>query len=80
MPIGDAIRFIKDIRVNESLRCGSYCTDNADSFRKYIEENGYSFSDAEFEDALRNLKVNAASQNSADELVEIEQWYMLMHC
>lgn len=78
MPMNDAFTFLGVCRTDEGFRQKSYACADDDAFRLFIAESGYSFSDAEFEDALRATELRCRDEYEADEIKQLGQWYRLM--
>jgi len=78
MPMHYAFAFIGTCRTDEDFRLASYaCADDA-SFRLFVAESGFSFTDAEFEDALRATELKCRDEYEVDEIKQLGQWYRLM--
>lgn len=78
MAMVDAFRFLAACRKDDSFRLQSYGFSGEGGFRAFILREGYSFSDAEIDDALRSLELRSVDEYEAEEIKQLKQWYSLM--
>jgi hypothetical protein len=78
MSIKDAERLILDIRSNANLRNGAYNCNGGTSLQSYFVAQGYVFNDYEWEDAANAMRLKAADEESAAEIMDIREWYRHM--
>ena len=78
MPMMDAIRLLRDVSADADLRCALNTPDSEISFREYVKNIGYDFTEHELEDAERSLVLRCAYENQADEIRETALWLKLL--
>jgi hypothetical protein len=78
MAMKDAERLITDMREDAGLRHGAYGCADGNSLREFFAGKGYSFDDLEWENAANSMRLKAADAESAEEILEIREWYRFM--
>lgn len=77
MPVNDALKFINEFRANHEFRAALNSLNTRDELSRFLQWNGYNFSNNEFEDGLRSLLLKCGDEDEADEVKEIGMWYKL---
>jgi hypothetical protein len=78
MSLKDAEKLILDIRSDADLRNGAYLCNDGISLQSYFSARGYIFNDYEWEDAANSMRLKAADEEAAAELMDIREWYRHM--
>jgi hypothetical protein len=75
MPISDAKMFLKDLTVSETLRDSLYDAASRNEISDILKAIPYEFNNDELDNAYRNLLVNCRSEEQAECLKEVRQWW-----
>lgn len=75
MSMHDAFRFVVACRDDGEFRARLYPFADREEFRRGVEAEGFSFTDAEIQDAFRGLELRSADEEEASEIRELGQWY-----
>jgi hypothetical protein len=78
MPIGHAIRLIKELDSDADLRrCMNKC-DTLEELEALLLSKGHNFTTYEFEEAVNHLHVACATYEQANALMAKANWYMFL--
>ena len=79
MAIQNAMNFINDASRDKNLRTGLYTLKQEDILPE-LEKLGYAFSLDEFEESINMLHVQCQSEEQANKLFEVVNWFKLLCC
>lgn len=77
MPLNDAINFIKNAGSDKALRQSLYTVKTEEIFPS-LESKGYKFTPAEFEESINLLHVKCQTEDEANHLFEVVNWFKML--
>jgi hypothetical protein len=78
MPLNDAKNFLHEAMRNTQLRTTLLKASSRKDLEAILKANSYVFTLSEIEDAYRNLLVNCQSEEQAQLVKDIKQWWEML--
>ena len=75
MAINDALKLIKAIGTDASLRREMVSCTSYDELKEYLFNKGFDFTQHEFDEAVNSLHVKCQTYENASELMSKSEWY-----
>lgn len=75
MAINDAMKLLKAIDGDASLRREMVSCTSMDELKEFLFNKGYSFTHGEFEEAVNNMHVKCQTYENASDLMGKVEWY-----
>lgn len=78
MPIADAKKFLVEVMQNETLRGALNTADGEAGREAVLAEVGFRFNAQEFEEAWRHELTQCQTQELAEQLHDLHQWWQML--
>ncbi|MFI3248914.1 MAG: Nif11-like leader peptide family natural product precursor [Rikenellaceae bacterium] len=77
MSIQLAIDFLARVQGDDDFRKGCYKYRSREELLKHLQQEGYSFSEEEFENAINHLLLRCSEESQATEVYHLQSWFNL---
>ncbi len=77
MSIQAAIDFLARVQVDQDFRQSCYNYRSKEDILKHLQQEGYSFSEGEFENAINHLLLRCSDESQASEVYQLQSWFAL---
>lgn len=77
MSISHAIDFLARVQTDLDFRKGCYKCQSHDQLLDYLAEQGYKFTELEFENAVNHLLLRCDTEDQAFEIHHLQSWFKL---
>ncbi len=77
MSIQAAIDFLARIQSEDDFRKSCYTARTQEELLKKLQQEGYSFSEGEFENAINHLLLRCSEESQAAEVYQLQGWFRL---
>ncbi len=77
MSIQAAIDFLARVQDDSDFRKSCYVARTQEELLKKLQQEGYSFSEGEFENAINHLLLRCSEESQAAEIYQLQSWFRL---
>ncbi len=77
MSIQNAINFLARVQSDDDYRQSCYKFQAKQDLMEYIQQEGYSFSEGEFENAINHLLLRCSDASQGYEVHHLQSWFSL---
>lgn len=77
MSIQNAIDFLARVQVDDDYRKSCYKYRTKRELMEYLQQEGYSFSEGELENAINHLLLRCSEESQAFEIRHLQSWFSL---
>ncbi|MFI3292322.1 MAG: Nif11-like leader peptide family natural product precursor [Rikenellaceae bacterium] len=77
MSIQAAIDFLTRVQTDMDFRKSCYAFRTKDDILKHLQQEGYSFSEGEFENAINHLLLRCSEESQGYEIHLLKNWFSL---
>ncbi len=77
MSIQAALNFLTRVQADNDFRCSCYVARSKEDLLEKLQQDGYNFSEGEFENAINHLLLRCSEESQAAEVYQLQGWFRL---